>query len=65
MLAAKFFDDKYYNNKYYALIGGIKLKELNLLEEIFLQSLDFWLYVEQEVYEKYRVLILSQIKKDV
>lgn len=46
MLAAKFFDDKYYNNKYFALIGGIKLKELNLLEKVFLNSLDYWLFVE-------------------
>lgn len=50
MLSAKYFDDKYYNNKYFALIGGIKLKELNLLEQVFLNSLDFWLFVEEPVY---------------
>jgi hypothetical protein len=51
MLAAKFYDDKYYNNQYYALIGGIKVKELNMLEINFLNSLDYWLFVEPAVYE--------------
>ena len=54
MLAAKFFDDKYYNNQYYALIGGIKVKELNMLEIRFLNYLDYWLYVTPAVYEQYR-----------
>eukprot|EP00461_Guttulinopsis_vulgaris_P002929 UN02930 len=36
MLAAKFFDDQYYNNKYYARIGGVGAEEVNQLEVEFL-----------------------------
>jgi len=32
MLAAKFFDDIYYSNAYYAKVGGIRIKEVNALE---------------------------------
>ena len=54
MLAAKIYDDKYYNNQYYAIIGGIKVKELNLLEKVFLQSLEYKLFVSQQLYEQYK-----------
>lgn len=36
MLATKYFDDRYYNNEYYARIGGIGNAEINLLERDFL-----------------------------
>jgi hypothetical protein len=32
MLAAKFFDDQYFNNAYYAKVGGVPCNEMNLLE---------------------------------
>jgi len=32
MLASKFFDDVYYNNAYYARVGGISNSEVNSLE---------------------------------
>jgi hypothetical protein len=32
MLAAKFFDDFYYKNEYYAKVGGITIIEINILE---------------------------------
>ena len=36
LLAAKFFDDAYYNNAYYAKVGGVLVSELNGLEVDFL-----------------------------
>lgn len=33
VIAAKFVDDKFYKNKYYASVGGIPLTTLNELEE--------------------------------
>ncbi|KAJ1415437.1 Cyclin-like superfamily [Sesbania bispinosa] len=40
MVAAKFMDDMYYNNAYYAKVGGITKIEMNFLELDFLFGLD-------------------------
>lgn len=53
VVAAKFFEDKYYKNSYYCKVGGINNQELNQLEYEFLSYLDFSLYVSQEEYERY------------
>ena len=45
MLAAKLMDDKYYNNAFYAKIGGITTSELNLMELEMLRMLDFRTFV--------------------
>ena len=49
MVAAKFFDDHYYNNAYYAKVGGVPCDELNRLEVDFLFRVDFTLHVKPEV----------------
>ena len=59
MIAAKYFDDKYYPNAYYAKVGGISTKELNALEHLFLEYIDFELYFEAEEYEAHQ----SNLKK--
>eukprot|EP00166_Cyanidium_caldarium_P005198 ctg_6080.g658 len=41
MLAAKFFDDIFYNNAYYAKVGGVPVSELNALELAMLKELDY------------------------
>jgi len=53
VVAAKFFEDKYYKNSYYSKVGGISNQELNRLEYHFLRYLDFNLYVSQDEYERY------------
>jgi hypothetical protein len=53
MLAAKFFDDMYFNNSYYAKIGGVPCAEMNALELEFLFLINFTLYVEPDSYNKY------------
>ncbi|XP_044502228.1 cyclin-U4-1-like [Mangifera indica] len=45
MVAAKFMDDMYYNNAYYAKVGGISTAEMNFLEVDFLFGLGFHLNV--------------------
>ena len=47
MLAAKFYDDIYYNNAYYAKIGGVPCHEINNLELEFLFMINFTLNVPQ------------------
>ncbi|KAF9669969.1 hypothetical protein SADUNF_Sadunf13G0019800 [Salix dunnii] len=50
MVAAKFLDDVYYDNAYYARIGGVSTAEMNRMEMKFLFSLDFRLHVTAEAF---------------
>lgn len=59
LLAAKFFDDAYYNNAYYAKVGGVLVEEINNLEVQFLFKIDFSLRVLPEVFEKYNAELIS------
>lgn len=54
MLAAKFYDDTYFNNAFYARVGGVTTAELNNLEVEFLFMINFSLHVETAEYERYR-----------
>jgi len=53
LVAAKFLDDIYYSNAYYAKVGGIPTAELNALELELLQRLDFRLHISPERLEQY------------
>ncbi|XP_074272834.1 cyclin-U4-1-like [Silene latifolia] len=53
MVAAKFMDDLYYNNAYYAKIGGISTTEMNFLEVDFLFGLGFHLNVTPTTFHTY------------
>lgn len=53
VLAAKFFDDQYFNNAYYAKVGGVPCSEMNALELDFLFMINFSLHVTSDVYTKY------------
>ena len=53
MLAAKFFDDHYFNNAYYAKVGGVPCDEVNSLEVEFLFMTNFALFVTTETYSQY------------
>merc|ERR1712151_1484941 len=59
LLAAKFFDDAYYNNAYYAKVGGVLLSEMNSLEVEFLFRISFSLHVNPELYNKYHAELIS------
>jgi hypothetical protein len=58
LLAAKFFDDAYYNNAYYAKVGGVLVSEINGLEVDFLFRINFSLHVSPEEFDKYRAELL-------
>ena len=59
LLAAKFFDDAYYNNAYYAKVGGVLVSEMNGLEVEFLFRINFSLHVKPEVFVKYQDELVS------
>jgi Cyclin len=60
LLAAKFFDDAYYNNAYFAKVGGVMISEMNSLEVDFLFRINFSLHVTPDVFDKYRSELLAQ-----
>jgi hypothetical protein len=53
MLGAKFFDDQYFNNAYYAKVGGVPCNEVNSLEVEFLFMTNFTLFVTTDTYRQY------------
>ena len=53
LISIKFNEDSYYDNKFYAEIAGVKLKELKIIEESFFQLNDFNVYVDFQEYEQY------------
>ncbi|XWS60152.1 hypothetical protein CRYUN_Cryun07bG0010100 [Craigia yunnanensis] len=53
LVSAKFMDDMYYNNAYYAKVGGISIVEMNLLEVDFLFGLSFQLNVTPATFHAY------------
>ncbi|KAK6120084.1 hypothetical protein DH2020_046214 [Rehmannia glutinosa] len=60
MVAAKFMDDAFFNNAYYARVGGVTTAELNKLETKFLFGVDFRLHVSVQTFRKY----CSVLKKE-
>lgn len=61
MTAAKFHDDDFYSNKYYAKVGGMSLKEANLLESIFLRMLGWSVCVSAQEYQLYYALVHQSV----
>jgi hypothetical protein len=61
LLAAKFFDDAYYNNAYYSKVGGVLVSEMNGLEVDFLFRINFSLHVTPEVFEKYKAELVAHL----
>ena len=54
VIAIKYNEDLYYDNKYYARIAGVTLKELKKMESEFLELIKFELYVNKNIFEKYK-----------
>ena len=61
--AIKFHEDEYYSLNYYAKLGGISKKEAINLEYEFMNLIDFKLFVNQQLYDKY-YNYLSNLKED-
>ncbi|CDP03631.1 unnamed protein product [Coffea canephora] len=57
MVAAKYIDDAFYNNAYYARVGGVSTLELNKLEIKFLFGVGFQLFVSSDTFGKYCALL--------
>jgi len=53
VIAAKYWDDEFYKNSYYARVGGLPIIELNKLEADFCFELNFELAIEPELFAHY------------
>ena len=53
IIAIKYNEDEYYDNKFYAKVGGLTLKEMNNLEINYLSLIDFKLYISEEFFDNY------------
>merc|ERR1711916_55411 len=59
LISSKWVDDILPNNSYFALLGGISLKEINKYEILMCSLLDFHFYVSVEDFNSYynRIMI--------
>ena len=53
LISIKYNEDSFYDNKYYSEIAGVNLKELKMLEYSFTTQVNFNLFVNKNIYEKY------------
>lgn len=61
ILAAKYNEDTYYSNMYYSKVGGLRVQEVNKLEQYFLELLDWKLLVQPEEYDMYLKLLTGVV----
>ena len=54
LISIKYNEDTYYDNKFYAEIGGVDFKELKIIEYSILELNDFNVFVNNREFEKYR-----------
>ncbi|CAD8146816.1 unnamed protein product [Paramecium pentaurelia] len=59
VIAIKFQDDDYYKNDYYAKVGGINVKEINRLEQEFLEYMNYELFIDEQQYLVYEKRLLE------
>ena len=53
IVAIKYNEDNILNNEFYAKVGGVSKKEINILEYEFLSLIEFSLYVDEETFHQY------------
>lgn len=59
LISIKYNEDDYYENKFYAKVGGVTKAEVDKLEYEFLCLMEFSLFVTEEIYNKYYQYLLS------
>lgn len=53
VISAKFIDDQFYKNNFYASVGGIPLATLNELEEKMLALLNYHCPIDSKIFNSY------------
>ena len=57
LISIKYNEDDIFKNDYYSQISGVTLTEINKMEYTFISLLDFNLYINPSVFEKYQHLL--------
>ena len=63
LLNSKFHEDYTYSSKFYAKVGGISYKELNILEIEFYKKIDYSLLVSEDMFNNYYEFFQTKAKK--
>jgi len=63
VLAAKFWDDRYYTNRRYAEVGGVRLQVMNSLEREFLRLIRWRLTISPEEFQIYQNIIFGAVRQ--
>ncbi|KAG0758256.1 hypothetical protein G6F24_009917 [Rhizopus arrhizus] len=62
VVASKFVQDKTYRNSAWAKIAGLPVSEINAAERIFLNMIDYQLYISQPTFEQWYQLLHTHIE---
>mmetsp|Transcript_3483 Transcript_3483/g.8221 ORF Transcript_3483/g.8221 Transcript_3483/m.8221 type:complete len:234 (+) Transcript_3483:145-846(+) len=65
LVSIKYWDDYYYTNEFYGGVGGIRLVEVNRLEQLFLRSVRYSLLFSPEEYAKYQQAVEALVPAEV
>lgn len=60
LVSIKYNEDCFYKNNYYSQIAGVSVKELLRMESDFLALIDFTLFVNDDLFEKYKTGLMQQ-----
>ena len=61
LVSIKYNEDDYFSNEFYAKVGGIRMTEMNKLEYEFLCLIEFNLFVNEEVFNKYNTYLTTLV----
>ena len=64
IVAIKYNEDLFYSSTIYAKLGGLSVQELNYLEFHFLILIKFSLFIENDLFEKYKNNLLSLLDEE-
>ena len=64
LVSIKYNEDDYFSNEFYAKVGGIRMAEMNKLEYEFLSLVEFNLFVNEDVFNKYNTYLISAHDND-
>ena len=63
IISIKINEDKIFGNNYYAEVGGISIKEFNSIESDFVNFINYYLFVTDEEYFKYKMYLENYFLK--
>lgn len=59
LVSIKYNEDHFFSNSFYAKVGGVTKKEIDKLEYEFLSLIDFSLYVDDIIFNKYNNYLIE------